>query len=55
MSLRTKDLLTIEDISVEEISLILETAESMKEISTGRASMIDSMVSTENPSSMEAS
>jgi len=34
MSLKNKDLLAIEDLSVEEISLILENAESMKEIST---------------------
>lgn len=33
MGLRNKDLLSIEELSVEEINLILETAESMKEIS----------------------
>jgi aspartate carbamoyltransferase catalytic subunit len=34
MELRNKDLLTIRDLSPEEIILILDTAESMKEIST---------------------
>jgi aspartate carbamoyltransferase catalytic subunit len=34
MSLKSKDLLTIEELSLEEISLILDTADSMKEIST---------------------
>lgn len=34
MGLRSKDLLTIEELSLEEINLILDTAESMKEIST---------------------
>ncbi len=33
MSLKRKDLLSIQDLSVEEISLILETAESFKEVS----------------------
>ncbi len=34
MSLKNKDLLTIEQLSVDEINLILDTADSMKEIST---------------------
>lgn len=34
MSLRSKDLLTIEQLSVDEIKLILDTADSMKEISS---------------------
>ncbi|HUT84104.1 MAG TPA: aspartate carbamoyltransferase catalytic subunit [Thermodesulfobacteriota bacterium] len=34
MGLTSKDLLTIQDLSVEEISLVLDTADSMKEIST---------------------
>jgi aspartate carbamoyltransferase catalytic subunit len=34
MPLRNKDLLTIEQLSVDEINLILDTADSMKEIST---------------------
>ena len=34
MPLRSKDLLTIEQLSVEEINLILDTADSMKEISS---------------------
>ena len=34
MPLRNKDLLTIEQLSVDEIKLILDTADSMKEIST---------------------
>lgn len=34
MSLQSKDLLSIQDLSREEISLILDTASSMKEIST---------------------
>ena len=34
MPLQSKDLLTIEQLSVDEINLILDTAESMKEIST---------------------
>jgi aspartate carbamoyltransferase catalytic subunit len=34
MGLKSKDLLTIQDLSVEEISLVLDTADSMKEIST---------------------
>ena len=33
MPLRNKDLLTIEQLSVDEIKLILDTADSMKEIS----------------------
>ena len=34
MPLQSKDLLTIEQLSVDEINLVLDTAESMKEIST---------------------
>ena len=34
MPLNNKDLLTIEQLSVDEINLILDTADSMKEIST---------------------
>ena len=34
MSLQSKDLLTIEQLNIDEINLILDTAESMKEIST---------------------
>jgi aspartate carbamoyltransferase catalytic subunit len=34
MPLKNKDLLTIEQLSVDEINLILDTADSMKEIST---------------------
>ncbi len=34
MSLRSKDLLTIEQLPVEEINLILDAADSMKEVST---------------------
>jgi len=35
MSLKRKDLLGIQDLTVEEINLVLETAESFKEV-TGR-------------------
>ena len=34
MPLKNKDLLTIEQLSIDEINLILDTADSMKEIST---------------------
>ena len=34
MSLRSKDLLTIEQLNVDEINLILDAADSMKEVST---------------------
>ena len=34
MPLQNKDLLTIDQLSVDEIKLILDTADSMKEIST---------------------